>query len=107
MSSSRMQRWSLTLAAYDYQLEYRAGIKNSNADALSRLQLPYKPDNVTMPADVVFVLEHMELNSTTAAQIRNNTRRDATLSKVFQYVQLGWPSDLPFPHITHYINRKQ
>ena len=108
MSSSRMQRWSLTLAAYDYQLDFRAGIKNSNADALSRLPLPDKPDNVTIPADVVFVLDHIEQNSTTTAtQIRNNTRRDPILSKVFQYVQSGWPSESPSTQITPYANRKQ
>ena len=39
MSSSRMQRWALMLSAYDYTIEPRSGIKNSNADALSRLPM--------------------------------------------------------------------
>ena len=37
MASSRMQRWPLTLLAYEYELLYRPGNENGNADGLSRL----------------------------------------------------------------------
>ena len=39
MSSSRMQRWALMLSAYDYTIEHRSGIKNSNADVLNCLSM--------------------------------------------------------------------
>ena len=39
MSSPRIQRWALLLAAYDYELIYREGTKNGNAYGLSRLPL--------------------------------------------------------------------
>jgi hypothetical protein len=34
--SSRLMRWKLLLEEYDYQVEYRAGVRNCNADSLSR-----------------------------------------------------------------------
>ncbi|KAG8173528.1 hypothetical protein JTE90_014688 [Oedothorax gibbosus] len=37
MISPRVLRWSLSLQAYDYELEYRKGKDIANADALSRL----------------------------------------------------------------------
>ena len=37
MASSWMQRWALTLLAYEYELLYLPGNENGNADGLSRL----------------------------------------------------------------------
>jgi hypothetical protein len=34
--SSRLKRWKLLLEEYDYEIEYRAGKRNCNADSLSR-----------------------------------------------------------------------
>jgi len=36
---SRLMRWRLKLEEYDYEIEYKAGRLNSNADALSRVQV--------------------------------------------------------------------
>ena len=40
MAAARIQRWALTLAAYNYTIKYKPGIEHGNADALSRLPLP-------------------------------------------------------------------
>ena len=37
MAAARIQRWALTLAAYNYSIEYKPGPEHANADALSRL----------------------------------------------------------------------
>ena len=37
LAAARMQRWSLILAAYQYEIEYRKSAEYVNADALSRL----------------------------------------------------------------------
>ena len=37
LAASRLQRWSIQLAAYTYDIEYRAYKYHGNADALSRL----------------------------------------------------------------------
>ena len=43
MASARLQRWALTLSAYDYTNEYKPGAQNGNADLFSRL-LPEAPN---------------------------------------------------------------
>ena len=37
MASARIQRWALTLSAYEYSLVYRPGSSLGHADAMSRL----------------------------------------------------------------------
>ena len=34
---SRLMRWRIQLAEYDYEIVHKSGIQNSNADALSRI----------------------------------------------------------------------
>ena len=61
MAASRIQRWSLTLGAYEYNIQYRPGSKMGNADALSRLPLPDHPIDTEIPTlgDVTQVLNHI------------------------------------------------
>ncbi len=60
MAASRIQRWSLTLGAYEYNIQYRPGSKMGNADALSRLPLPDHPNDneIRTLGDVIQVLNH-------------------------------------------------
>ena len=39
LTAARLQRWSLILSAYEYNLEYMAGEENREADILSRLPM--------------------------------------------------------------------
>ena len=43
LACARIQRWALTLSTYDYQIKFKAGTENANADLLSRLPLPETP----------------------------------------------------------------
>ena len=43
LASARIQRWALTLSAYNYTIEYKARKSHSNADGLSRLPLLLHP----------------------------------------------------------------
>ena len=52
-----MQRWDLTLLAYEYDLVYPPGSQNSNVDALRRLPLPHAPETTPIPGDIVYLLE--------------------------------------------------
>jgi len=42
-ASSRIQRWALLMASYEYTIVFRSTSKHANADAMSRLPLPDKP----------------------------------------------------------------
>ena len=90
MASARIQRWSLTLAAYSYKLSFKDGKLNNNADALSQLPLPEMPAFVPMPAETVFLMEFLESSPVTAKQIKYWTYRDPILSQVRHCVLYGW-----------------
>lgn len=75
-AAARMQRWALTLAAYEYTLEYKEGSKHGNADALSRLPLPSTPKVTPREGEVVMLMEHMNGTPLQVKQIRDWTRRD-------------------------------
>ena len=85
MVSPRVQRWSVWLRAYEYQIVYRPGRQHINADALSRLPLPE-----TFPAEeeeaLVLMLDEMDDAPVTTEQVRHWTAKEVTLSHVHEYV---------------------
>lgn len=42
--TGRRERWSIEISAYDFTVQYRKGVSNGNADALSRLPIKDKID---------------------------------------------------------------
>lgn len=95
MASARIQRWALTLSNYQYCLEYRPGLKIGHADGLSRLPLPIAPTHVPIPEEVVLALSTMDETPITSEQIAKWTVTDPVLSQVRQYVEQGWPPQVP------------
>ena len=91
MASARVQRWALTLSAYNYTVQYVPGKDNANADVFSRLPLSVQPKEVPMPQELVYLLEGLEISPVTVNQIRTWTDRDPVLAKVRRFVQQGWP----------------
>ena len=92
MASARIQRWALTLSAYDYRIVFRAGKENANADGLSRLPLRENPSGVPVPGDTVLMMEALsDMGSVvSAATIKSWTDRDPVLSRVRRMVLHGW-----------------
>ena len=90
-ASARIQRWALTLAMYEYTWAFRSTLDHGNADAMSRLPLPDKPDSTPLPVELVLLMETLLHSPVTAKEIRCWTRRDPLLSRVLQYIQQGWP----------------
>ena len=118
-ASPRVQRWALTLAAYEYDIQYKAGAMNGNADALSRLPLPEMLEETPIPGDTIKLMELLEaiLPALVEAileaiplhsgQIREWTRRDPVLSKVHQYALGNWPNiTCPSKELQPYFNRR-
>ena len=56
LASARIQRWALTLAAYQYTIKYKPGKSMSTADALSRLPLQTTSMILKFPYQVTFVI---------------------------------------------------
>ena len=91
MASARLQRWSLTLSAYQYTIVHRKGELNGNADALSRLPLPGYPRDIPVPREIIQLMEQLESTPVTAKQIKDWTSQDPVLSRVRRYILNGWP----------------
>ena len=80
MASARLQHWSLSLGAYHYHIQYKAGPAHANADALSQLPLPSSPVQVRLPPNTIQLMEHLNLTPAPASQIQTLTGRDPQLS---------------------------
>ncbi|XP_043927692.1 uncharacterized protein K02A2.6-like, partial [Protopterus annectens] len=103
MVSPRIQRWAVTLRAYEYEIVYKPGTHHSNADALSRLPLPgHLKEEET--EDRVLMMEDITLVS--AKELSEWTRKDPVLARVFQWVQQGWPIQKTDPGFRPYEVRK-
>ena len=90
MASARIQRWALTLSAYQYDIEYKPGSAHANADLLSRLPLPDAPGKVPIPGETVLLMEALHTLPVTAAEIKRWTERDPLMSTVRKMVLQGW-----------------
>ena len=106
MASARMQRWALTLAAYEYRLVYKGGKDNGNSDALSRLPLPSYPSDRPVPGEVIQMLERLENTPLDAAPMKQWMRTDPVLPQVLLYTTKGWPNSCPMETLKPYFTRK-
>ncbi|XP_055590304.1 uncharacterized protein K02A2.6-like [Uranotaenia lowii] len=100
-AANRLQRWAVTLLAYDFEILYVRTTDFGNADLLSRLiNRCAKPDDdiviaaVSVDADLKEVL-HVAINSLNIPlsfrMIRSAFNEDDELSKVVNFLQNGWP----------------
>ena len=93
MATPRIKRWALFLSAYDYAWKYHAGKFMGHADAMSRLPLPdCGPELVRTPADIIFLLQTLDLSPITSDQIKLWTSHDLILSTILTYIPHGWPN---------------
>ena len=88
LAAARMQRWSLILAAYQYEIEYRKSAEHANADALSRL-VPTSVDDQEEEEEV-YLISYLEELPVTARDIATATRKDPVLGRVYDFTLHGW-----------------
>ncbi|XP_055711433.1 uncharacterized protein K02A2.6-like [Phlebotomus papatasi] len=105
--SPRMLRWRLIVGAYKYRIEYRKGTLHGNADALSRLPLPWPIIDVEEPDNGghIAMLE-VESGPVTAKQIQKWTRKDSTLSRVKRWVLDGFPEHCSDIELKTYFDKR-
>ena len=90
LASARIQRWALTLGAYDYQIMYKSGSEHGNADMLSRLPLPVSPTEVPVPGETIMLMDMLNSLPVTSHQIKIWTDHDPVSSKVRDSALKGW-----------------
>ena len=92
MCTPRIQRWAILLAAYDYNLFYRKGQENGNADCLSRLPLStIQPISRAARPDSIFDMDYvlmMDLSHApvTFDEVRSKSSKDPIINKVMDMV---------------------
>ena len=87
--AARLQKWALTLSAYNYKIEYRTGANNGNSDALS--QKPLVQNNVDAQKDKtsnVLVIETIPYNVSSDEMVKE-TRKDRISSVVYDCILKG------------------
>ena len=84
----------MTLSSYDYEIQYRQGSQQANADGCSILPLPVSALEIPIPGETILVLEHLDTTPVAAKQVRLWIQHDPLLSKVLQYVLQGWPAQV-------------
>ncbi|XP_076384553.1 uncharacterized protein LOC143263569 [Megalopta genalis] len=80
--TSRLLRWRLKLAEYEYQIIYKTGKSNSNADALSRNPVPIHPLSSDSSDSTLFdAVRRTPLTDVTVTnQIKNHSTQPSTSS---------------------------
>ena len=108
VAASRVLRWSLTLANYDYTIKHRKAALHANVDAMSRL-LPVdlvEPTSTENPQENVLYLMHEEAMPIREETLRQQTARDPLLTKVIDYVRNdSWPTQLDGVLAAYYRKR--
>ena len=105
LAAARMQRWSLMLAAYQYEIEYRKSAEHANADALSRLVQASLEEQGE--EEEVYLISYLEELPVTARDIAAATRKDPVLAHVYDFTLHGWPQALDEPVLQPFFSRKQ
>jgi hypothetical protein len=91
-TAARVQRYALFLSGFQYDIQYNSTKKHTNVDALSRLPLQSQQPDV-VDEDDVFYTSQLEQLPVSSAQIKRETQRESTLSRVLENVQNGWTCD--------------
>lgn len=96
MTLHRIQRWAITLQAYNYSIRYKSTSQHANADALSRLPIGGDSDfdkqeaNILCIEEIYIIMEEFPIDANVVA---NYTKEDKNLQKIFNYVMNGWPDN--------------
>ncbi|PIO74864.1 integrase core domain protein [Teladorsagia circumcincta] len=109
-SANRLQRWRLTLLAYDFSIEYRNTTSFGQADALSRLisaQSPPEEDVIIakIAGDVNAIFhDNVSRLPVTAKDVARATAEDDCLRQVLDHVvHNNWPKK-PSPIVANYAH---
>ena len=93
LAAPRIQRWALTLSAYEYKISYMAG-------------QPEMPDSVPVPGETILLMEHLEGTPVHSGHIKAWTKRDPILSQVLGFILEGWPSKNSSKELNPYFTKR-
>jgi transposase InsO family protein len=102
-TNSRLQRWSITMSEYDYEVKHKPGKQHTDADALSRLLPLAAPESETAEVDVTMSCDDNEQLMITvcplvAAEISVSAMRKAQLDDPLLAAIVQYHESETFPH---------
>ena len=117
LAAQRLIRWAIMLGGYTYDIKYKSGQNNANADFLSRLPVnDTNQDIYDNDRDEFTAFWTTEGTETNISQIDNvpisnqrlkrATDNDPILSKVKNFVQHGWPVEDLGPEFTQFAKKR-
>lgn len=114
-AANRLQRWALILLAYNFNLQYISTEKFGQADVLSRLIADYPRDEdeiviaqMKMESDLIEIMQaSIQQFPVTTSEVKKATKQDPTLSKVREFLQLGWPKHPPSEATAKFYQKRQ
>ena len=112
IAAARLQRWSIILAGYRYEIEYKRTQDHSNADGLSVSRLPVGPaesEEVSTKEAGLFDLSQIKLLPVTSKELAAESRKDPILSQVTDSIINGWASrvDTGDPINPYFVKQEQ
>ena len=102
LAAQRLQRWSLILMSYNYQLCYRPSGQHHNCDALSRFPVS-GDEHLASSVNHFAVAQEFPIDH---QQIAQATRCDVLLSRVYELTQNGWPQYCDQVELKPYWNHR-
>ena len=105
-TAARLQRYALFLQGHDYDIEYKSSKSQANCDGLSRL--PYSQSEDLPDSDSVELYNLSQIDSlpVSASDVKRETRRDPTLSKVLDLTLNGWTDKPQDERLKPYYTRR-
>jgi hypothetical protein len=91
--ASRLQRYIMRLSIFDYELKYRKGKDNGNADMLSRLPIEDQQSSEDANEERICMIRSMFESGKLILNIeliRDETNKDEKLRKLKHYLLNGW-----------------
>ena len=107
LAAARLQRWAITLSAYNYQIQFRSTKEHANEDGLSRLLLNSPPGAEASRDAACYNLGQIQALPATAAKVGSCSRHDPQVSRVMHFTRCGWPSSVPADLKPFYSRREE
>lgn len=92
VAAARLQRWSIKLSMFDYDIKHRSANKMCHSDALSRL--PLKEEQTCIKSISYNFLNTNQEMPLDFKKVADETKKDKILSKVFHCVMNGWSNKI-------------
>ncbi|CAF2035554.1 unnamed protein product [Rotaria magnacalcarata] len=110
-TADRLQRWAIYLMGYNYNIRYKSTKLRGNADALSRLPIPYDDSFIDSDAMQINYMQQqlIEQCSLKPDEIAKATTNDDILKQVRHFTLTNWPSSFSKsknPKLIPYFNNR-